>query len=457
MADPDPIWSQLLLQVVLILVNAFFAAAEIAVISVNETRVRMQAEEGDKKAKLIVRMRDHSARFLSTIQIGITLAGFLASAFAADNFSDRLVDWLVNGQGFTALSPAALNTVCVILITLVLSYFTIVFGELVPKRIGMKQAERVSRFSVGIIHVMSSIVRPVIWLLSVSTNGMLRLFGIDPKDDEEEVTEEEIRMMVERGGQSGSIETGEQEMIDNIFEFNNTMARDVMTHRTDVCALSLEDTDEEIISAIVSSGLSRYPVYQEDIDDIIGILFARDYLLNAQSAHKKPLADLLRPAYFVPESVRTNVLFADMQQRKMHMSIVVDEYGGTSGIVTMEDLLEEIVGNIYDEYDPLDDEEIQKLEENLYKVSGSVDLELLGEELGMSFLEASEECDCDTLGGLVFSELSTIPEDGATFALDVCGLHVQVTDFSDRRVEWALVSRLEPEPYSSQENSEEKA
>ena len=443
MADPDPIWSQLLLQVVLILINAFFAATEIAMISVNETRVRLQAEEGDKKAKLIVKMRDHSARFLSTIQIGITLAGFLASAFAADNFSDRLVNWLVNEQGFTALSPAALNTVCVILITLILSYFTIVLGELVPKRIGMKQADRVARFSVGIIHVLSAIVRPIIWLLSVSTNGVLRLFGIDPKDDEEQVTEEEIRMMVERGGQSGTIETGEQEMIDNIFEFNNTMARDVMTHRTDVCALSLEDTDEEIVQAIIDSGLSRYPVYAEDIDDIIGILFARDYLLNAQRTHKKSLEELLRPAYFVPESVRTNVLFADMQQRKMHMAIVVDEYGGTSGIVTMEDLLEEIVGNIYDEYDPLDDDEIQKLEENLYKVSGSVDLELLGEELGMSFEEAAEECDCDTLGGLIFSQLNTIPEDGATFALDVCGLHVQVTDFSDRRVEWALVSKLE--------------
>ncbi len=338
MADPDPVWSQLLLQVILILVNAFFAATEIAVISVNENRIRRQADEGDKKAKLILRMNQQSSRFLSTIQIGITMAGFLASAFAADNFSDRLVDWLVNGVGVTALSPATLNTISVVVITIILSYFTIVFGELVPKRLGMKQAERVARMSAGVINVISKVVSPAIWLLSVSTNGVLRLMGIDPKDDEENVTEEEIRMMVDIGGQRGTIESGEREMIDNIFEFNNTTARDVMTHRTDVVAIWLEDTDEEIVETIVNSGLSRYPVYGEDVDNIVGILFARDYLLNAKSPESKPLLELLRPPYFVPESVRTNILFRDMQQKKNHMAIVVDEYGGTSGIVTMEDL-----------------------------------------------------------------------------------------------------------------------
>ncbi len=440
MADPDPVWSQLLLQVILILVNAFFAATEIAVISVNENRIRRQADEGDKKAKLILRMNQQSSRFLSTIQIGITMAGFLASAFAADNFSDRLVDWLVNGVGVTALSPATLNTISVVVITIILSYFTIVFGELVPKRLGMKQAERVARMSAGVINVISKVVSPAIWLLSVSTNGVLRLMGIDPKDDEENVTEEEIRMMVDIGGQRGTIESGEREMIDNIFEFNNTTARDVMTHRTDVVAIWLEDTDEEIVETIVNSGLSRYPVYGEDVDNIVGILFARDYLLNAKSPEPKPLLELLRAPYFVPESVRTNILFRDMQQKKNHMAIVVDEYGGTSGIVTMEDLIEEIVGNIYDEYDPQADEEIQQLEENLWRVSGSVDLEQLEERLDIDLQPLCQ--DCDTLGGLIFSQMTTIPRDGSKFTLEVAGLRIRVEELMDRRVEWALVEKL---------------
>ncbi|NCB64303.1 MAG: HlyC/CorC family transporter, partial [Clostridia bacterium] len=251
----------------------------------------------------------------------------------------------------------------------------------------------------------------------------------------------EIRMMVDIGEEKGAIQREEKEMIENIFEFNNTTAEDVMIHRTDMVLIWTGDTDEEIMATIADSGLSRFPVYEEDADDVLGILSTRDYLINVRQEHPKPIEELLREAYFVPESVRADVLFRDMQSKKVHMAIVVDEYGGTSGLVTMEDLLEEIVGNIYDEFDPLEDQEIIQLEENLWRVAGSAELEDLSAAIGV---ELSEDEEYDTLGGLVFDQLSVIPEDGSQFEVNACGLRIQVEKFGDRRVEWALVSKLEP-------------
>ncbi len=438
----DPLLPKLILLLILILINAFFAAAEIAVISLSETKLRRQAEEGDKKAGTLLRLMQAPDSFLSAIQIAITLAGFLSSAFAADSFSDPLVHWICEVRGFTAIPARVLNTLIVILITIVLSYFSLVLGELVPKRIAMKKTEPVARFTVGVVVAVATVFRPVIWLLSKSTNGVLRLLGIDPAADEEDVSEDEIRMMVDLGEERGSIESTEKELIENIFEFNNTTAEDVMVHRTDMELLSAEDSDEDILAAIRESGLSRFPVYEEDADDIIGILNTRDYLLNAQLSHPKPVRELLRPAYFVPESVRTDVLFRDMQSKKIHLAIVVDEYGGTSGLVTMEDLLEEIVGNIYDEFDPQEEKDLEQMEENLWKVSGSCPLDQVAEALEIEFPEDEES---DTLGGLVFAQLSAIPEDGTSLDVDTCGLHIQVQNFTDRRVDWALVSKLPPE------------
>lgn len=435
----DPLLPKLIILVILILINAFFAAAEIAVISLSETKLRKQAEEGDKKAAKLLALTQAPDHFLSAIQIAITLAGFLSSAFAADSFSDPLVAWLVSDMGVTALSPAALNNLMVVLITIVLSYFSLVLGELVPKRIAMKKTEGVARFTVGVVCAVAAVFRPVIWLLSKSTNGVLRLLHIDPKADEENVSEDEIRMMVDLGEERGAIETSEKELIENIFEFNNTTAEDVMVHRTDMVLLWVEDSSEDVLNAILTSGRSRFPVYREDADDIVGILNTRDFLLNAQEDCPKPLGSLLRPAYFVPESVRTDVLFRDMQSKKVHMAIVVDEYGGTSGLVTMEDLLEEIVGNIYDEFDPLEEKEIEQIEPGVWKVSGACGLERVAEALEMDFPEEES----DTLGGLVFAQLSVIPEDGARIEVDACGLHIKVLNFTDRRVEWALVSKLE--------------
>ena len=436
----DPLLSILIL-VILTAINAFFAASEIAVISLSETKLRKQAEEGDKKAKKLLALMQAPDNFLSAIQIAITLAGFLNAAFAADSFAGPLVNWLVQDLGVTAIPVGVLNTLMVILVTIILSYFTLVLGELVPKRIAMKKTEGVARATVGAVWAVATVFRPVIWLLSKSTNGVLRLLHIDPKADEEEVSEDEIRMMVDLGEERGTIEANEKELIDNIFEFNNTTAEDVMVHRTDMVMIWADDPADEILRTIQDSGMSRFPVCEEDADDIIGLLNTRDYLLNAQLAHPKSLRELLRPAYFVPESVRTDVLFRDMQSKKVHMAIVVDEYGGTSGLVTMEDLLEEIVGNIYDEFDPQEEQVIEQLEDNLWRISGSCELDQVAEALNMEFPEDEES---DTLGGLVFAQLSAIPEDGSQVAVDTCGLHIQVQNFTDRRVEWALVSKLPP-------------
>lgn len=451
--SPDPIWSQLLLQVVLIAINAFFAATEIAVISLNENKLRKQAEEGDGKAAQMLKMVEQPAGFLSTIQIGITLAGFLGSAFAADNFASKIVRYLVDEVQLTAIPEHVLNTLAVVLITIILSYFTLIFGELVPKRVAMQKSDQVARAVCGIINGISKVVKPVVWLLSVSTNGVLRLMRIDPNAEEEQVTEEEIRMMVDIGEEKGTIEANEKEMIDNVFEFNNMTAEDCMVHRTDVTAIWVEDTPDEIVKTIEETGLSRFPVYNEDLDDVLGILFTRDYLLNLRAENPKPLRELLRPAYFVPESVQADVLFREMQTKKVHMAIVVDEYGGTSGIVTLEDLLEEIVGNIYDEFDPQAEQDIALVEENTWRVAGGVDLETLNEALKIE-LPTDEEY--DTLGGLIFSQLTSIPKDGATPEMDCFGLHIKVEEIKERRVEWALVSKLQQSDPKEQEIQEEE-
>ena len=438
----DPLLPILIL-VILIFINAFFAAAEISVISLSEAKLKKQAEEGDKKAKKLLKLAQSPDRFLSAIQIAITLAGFLSSAFAADSFADPLVAWLREDIGFTALPDNTLNTIMVIVITVILSYFSLVLGELVPKRLAMKKTEKVARATVGPVSAVAAAFRPIIWFLSKSTNGVLRLMGIDPAAEEEEVSEDEILMMVDLGEEQGAIEATEKELIENIFEFNNTTAEDVMVHRTHMVMVWIDDTHEEIIKTIRESGMSRFPVYEEDADHIIGILSTREYLLNAQLSQPKTLRELLRPAYFVPESVRTDVLFRDMQSKKVHLSIVVDEYGGTSGLVTLEDLLEEIVGNIYDEFDPQEEKDIEQLEENLWKISGSCPLDLVAEALDIEFDEDEEE-EADTLGGLVYTQLSVIPKDGTQLEVDACGLHIKVTQISERRVEWTLVSKLEP-------------
>ncbi len=434
---------------VLICLNAFFAATEIAVITLNDKKLRKLAEGGDKKSVRMMRMVEKPDSFLSTIQIGITLAGFLGSAFAADNFAGRLRDWLVYDVKVTFISPDSINTIAVIFITLLLSFFTLVLGELVPKRIAMKRAEEVAGAAAGVISFLSSIMNPIVWLLSATTNGVLRLLGFDPDDNEKEVTEEEILLMVDASEEKGAIESNEKELIENIFEFNNLTAADVMTHRTEMTALWIGDSDDEITQSIIESGFSRFPVYDEDIDNIIGILSTRQFLLNMRAKNHKPIRELLYPAYFVPETVRADAMFRDMQKKKIHIAIVLDEYGGTSGLVTMEDLLETIVGNIYDESDPQTAQDIIELGGGEWRVAGSVELDRLEEELEIKIMSGDESDEdienIDTLGGLIFSRLNAIPDDGPCSEVIIVGnLQIMLESVVDHRVAWAKIKITEP-------------
>lgn len=286
---------------------------------------------------------------------------------------------------------------------------------------------------------------PILFGVSLCCNGLLLFWRPILKllHRKDEVSEDNIMAMVEEGEESGTIQSNEKELIENVFEFDTMTARDVMIHRTDMVTLSLDEDEDVIIDTICQSGLSRFPVYQENVDDIIGILSTREYLLNFRLPEPKPMKDLLRPAYFVPETVPADVLFRDMQTKKTHLALVVDEYGGTSGLVTLEDLLEELVGNIYDEFDPQEEQDMIRLEDGRWRVSGSADLEELAEAMGFD-LPKDEERDYDTLGGLVFAQLSVIPEDGSRPVVEALGLRIRVEELCDRRVEWALVEKLAP-------------
>ena len=437
-ADPDPLLPALLLQLALILINAVFAASEIAVISLNENRLRKQVDMGDKVAARLMRMVEKPSSFLSTIQISITLAGFLGSAFAANNFADRIALWLVETARMPQTSFAAMHTLAVVLVTILLSFFSLVLGELAPKRIAMQHADKVARFTADLITWLSYFLKPMNALLSGATNLVLKALGVDPDPAPEKVTEEEIMLMVDIGEEKGAIETNEREMIENVFEFNNMTAAEVMTHRTAMNAIWIADTPDVILAAINDSGLSRFPVYDEDLDDIIGVLSTRTWLLNERAANPLPLRELLREAYFVPETVKTDVLFRNMQKTKVHLAIVIDEYGGTSGLVTMEDLLEEIVGNIYDEFDPQETRDIVQLEPNKWRVAGGVDLETLSDALDVALPDDEEY---STLGGLIYSCLSAIPEDGSQPDIATNGLRIHVDKVEDRRVVSATVSK----------------
>ena len=424
--ESDSILPQLLLQLVLIAVNALFAATEIAVISLNETKVRRMAEGGDRKAAKMLRMVTEPTGFLSTIQICITLAGFLGSAFAADNFSDKLVNWLINDCGVSGVSPSALDTISVIIITLVLSYFTLVLGELVPKRIAMKRSESIARAVSGLMIAMTTVLRPVIWLLTVSTNGVLRLCGIDPEDNAEEVSEEEIIMMLDEGEEAGSIESGEKELIKNVFSLNDTTAEDVMVHRSQVAFLKRDDARTTLLNEIAESGYSRFPVYGENIDDIVGILYAKTYLTAQSRGERCEMKDFLMPPRFVHASTHINRILLDMQREHAHMAVVVDDYGGVIGIITLEDILEELVGEIWDESDEVI-ENIRERSDGSYDINGSTRLSDMCESVGCSI-----DSNADTVGGWVTEMLGGIPESGESF--ECGGMHVTVESTDKRRV-----------------------
>ncbi len=438
--DDSFLW-QILLQIVLIALNAIFACAEIAVISTNETKLIALEETGDKKAKRLLWLKRQPARFLATIQVAITLSGFLGSAFAADHFSDQLTAFLLDLG--VPIPAKTLDAFAVILITIILSYFTLVLGELVPKRLAMKKAEQIASALSTLIVLLSKALTPIVFILTKSTNGILVLLGVNPEEEEEAVTEEEIRSMLDLGSQHGTIDRQENEIIQNVFEFDDIEVSEFLTHRTDLCLLDVEETIEEWENLIHESRHSHYPVCEETADHIVGVLDAKDFFRLQSQGKDVLMSEAVKPAFFVPENLKANVLFRQMQESKRHFAIVLDEYGGTVGIVTINDLLEQLVGVLENESSDPDEPFFEETSDGVYRISGNYPLSDFTEKLNLTDMEEEEE-DCDTFGGLVFKHYGSVPDDGSCFEIDIGTFHVKVEEIKDHRIERATVTIKNP-------------
>lgn len=435
--DSDPLLWPIILQVVLIALNAVFACAEIAVVSMNETKLAKLASDGNKKAISLEKLTSSPSRFLATIQVAITLSGFLGSAYAAENFSGHLSGAMTYlGLPF---SPKTLNTIAVFLITLILSYFTLVFGELVPKRIAMKNSEKVALGMAATLNVIARFFAPLVLLLTASTNGILRLIGIDPNQEEDEVTEEEIRMMIDAGSERGTIDCDEKEMIQNVFEFDDISLDEICTHRTDVAVLWADDNKEEWEKTIHESRHSLFPVCGEGVDDILGVMDAKDYFRLRDLNREEIMAKAIRPAYFVPESIKADILFRNMKKSGNYFAVVLDEYGGMDGIITLRDLIEQLVGDLVEEDDEKRPEDIEQVGEKIWRIQGSTPLDDVVDELDVD-LPIDEY---DTFGGYIFGNLGSIPDDGSQFELETEELHIKVIEVKEHRVESTIVQKLE--------------
>ncbi len=430
---------RLLLQLILIALNAVFAAAEIAVISMNDAKLAALAAAGNKKAVRLARITSTPAKFLATIQVAITLSGFLGSAFAADYFADLLVESL---GGSIRIAEGTLRTICVVLITLVLSYLTLVFGELVPKRIAMKRAESLALGISGLLSFISKVFAPLVWLLSASTNLALRIFGIDPNEQDPTVTEEEIRMMIDAGSEKGTIDEEEKELLQNVFEFDDLTAGEIATHRTDVAILWMEEPDEWE-QTIIQSRHTIFPVCEETVDNIVGVINAKDFFALRGKRDKNSLKSILKQPYLVPESVRADVLFSNLKKKREQFAIVLDELGGMEGVVTITDILECIVGD-FDEDTLAENDgqpDIVQKGENLWQISGQTPIDEVCEALDV---EISDE-DFDTFGGYVLSILGEIPEDDTSFTIeDEKNLLITVTSVKEHRIEMTEVQKIAP-------------
>lgn len=428
-----------LLQVVLIALNAVFACAEIAVISMNDSKLAKLVSEGDKRAVRLARLTSQPARFLATIQVAITLSGFMGSAFAAENFSDGLVNWLIS-LGVT-IPTATLDGIAVVVITIVLSYFTLIFGELVPKRVAMRKAEALALGMSALISCIAKLFAPVVWFLTISTNAILRLLGIDPSAVDNEVSEEEIRMLVDVGSEKGAIDHEEKQFIQNVFEFDDLTAGDITTHRTEISLLWIDESNEDWKNTINGSRHTLYPVCDETADNIVGILNAKDYFRLEDKSREIVMEKAVKPAYFVPDCVKADVLFRNMKHTHNSLAVVLDEYGGMVGIITINDLVEQLVGDLGDDEAvtdvlPL----IEPIDSKTWKIHGDAPLDEVSKKLGISLHDE----DYDTFNGLIFSALGAIPPDGATTEVETAGLIIKVTEIRNHQVETAVVCLDEP-------------
>jgi len=429
--DPDPSISlavQLLFLTLLILINAFFASAEMAIVSVNKNKIKILAQEGNRKAKLLLKLYEEPNKFLSTIQVAITLAGFMASAVAATTMADDLAQYL------TEYNIPYGTQIAITLVTLVLSYITLVFGELYPKRMALQYSERIAMFCVKPIIFISKITKPFVWLLSASVAFLLRITGVKATNIEEQYSEEEIRSLLEVGQETGLIKETGKEMITSIFEFDDKLAYEVMTPRTDVYMININDNLADYVDELLEERYARVPVYEKDSDNIIGILYMKDFMIEARKHgfENVDIRSLLRKPYLVPESKNIDELFRELQETKVHIAILIDEYGGVAGIATIEDLIEEVMGNIDDEYDD-SESKIEKLDDYTYLIDGQYYIDDLNDELQLD-LESEEH---ETIGGLIIDILGEIPDEDETeeriIELENCTFKIE--SVKDRRID----------------------
>ncbi len=426
--EPEPvnITSQIILIVILTLLNAFFASAEMAIVSLNKNKIKILSEEGDKKAIILLKLMEEPTKFLSTIQVGITLAGFFNSASAATGISEDLARYL------SGLNVPYSNKIALIIVTIVISYITLVFGELFPKRIALKKSEAIAMFSVRPVLYVSKITAPFIKLLSASTNILVSLAGLDKEGLDEKVSKEEIKSLVEVGQEHGVINETEKEMINSIFEFDDKLADEVMTPRTEVYLINIDKPLDEYLDELLEEKYSRVPVYEEDIDNIIGILYMKDFILEARKHEFENvnIREILHPPYFVPETKNIDDLFNELKSSKKHMAILIDEYGGFSGIVTIEDLVEEVMGNIDDEYD---EEQcfVQKIDSNTFIVNGLMPIDDLNDYLHIQLV--SDEC--DTISGFLINIMGKIPNNIEEKVIEYENIIFKIESIKEKRIE----------------------
>lgn len=434
--DPEPSGLLIVLQLVFILIYALLSAAESAAQQINLSHRRVgDNDDGDQN-----KVEDQAAGLLalpSGLRICMLLLAMLIAGITMWNVILPLSLHARAQWGWAFLSQSGTHLLFTAICLVVLTFLMQLFAVVLPRRLATYKPRKVAKLLFGFAGAVNRLFFPMSKALDKLSCWILKLFRVDFMQPTQSITEDEIRMLVDVGEEKGTIEEAEREMIKNVFEFNNMTAAECMTHRTDVYAIWVDDTVKEIVELIDQTGLSRFPVYDEDLDHILGTVSTREFLLNLQRAEPLPLRSILRDAHFVPETVRTDLLFRDMQHNKFHMAIVVDEYGGTSGLITMEDLLEEIVGNIYDEYDPQDQQDFEQLGEKRWRVSGTLDVESFNEQSG---LELPVNDEYDTIGGLILSQMSSIPDDGSQPEIEYDGVLFKVESVQGRRIEWVEVS-----------------
>ncbi len=427
---------KIILLLVLIFLNAVFASAEIAVISMNDARLRQLTNEGNKKAVRLSKLVEQPSRFLATIQVAITLAGLLSSAFAADSFSEPVVKWLVS-LGVN-MNSKTLGVIVLVVITIILAYFNLVFGELVPKRIAMKRAEKMALGMSTMLYGVSVVFKPIVFILTASTNLVLRLFGINPNENDEVVTEEEIRMLLSQGREQGTIREYENEIIQNVFEFNDTTVDQICTHRVDVDLLDADDSTEIWNKMIYETRHSYYPVFKENNENIIGILDTKDYFRLKNKNKQNVIAKALDEPYYIPSGMKANVLFSRMKISRKYLAVIIDEYGGFEGIITLHDLMEALVGDIYEPEEKVVQKDIQHLTDDSWRIKGSADIQEVSEALGV---DLTDEDLYDTFNGYVYSVIQRVPNDGEVFECETDRLIISVRSVKNHIIQFATVTK----------------